>query len=396
MVYTLFVSLDSFYTSTLLKKRNELAGRAFLVHREKRVLDSSREARARQVYPGIPLSEAKAILREEGTYVPYDPDDYLSARNHWLDICALYSSVVQPDMPHEAWIGLDGHPNPSATAFELASDVAHALATPVRAGLSKAAWVSKLSAIEIDPYDASSLMVVDDIPFFLRSLPTSLLTPIPPEDRQRLEFLGYRRAGSLLDASNSALKSQFKANAFLITQVVKGKWRDYPEALYPLHSLTERIVFDSPADNSLMIQEGIATLANQLANQLSSQDSSAESITLYLEYENGKMTRFTRKLTKTVQTSTQLRTILTTLLKLPCTPPIALRCTLASLRHSARSQKSFEATASTKERRLCADSAIGTMLSSFGTNSIVTASRMQTDRRTRLLRHWRHCTGWKG
>src|ERR1041384_7613408 len=95
MHYFLFLRLEGFYARALLAADTDLAGRALVIHRDKRVLDVNEVASSSQIYRGMPLAEAKAISHG-ASFVAWEEEPYRVAQIEWLDLCTEMSDVIEP------------------------------------------------------------------------------------------------------------------------------------------------------------------------------------------------------------------------------------------------------------------------------------------------------------
>src|SRR5688572_12155218 len=103
MHYILYARLEGFYTTVLLQKQPELRERPLVVHRDKAVLCVDEKGRSKGIHAGMPLSEAKAILRD-GAFLPWEEGPYREAQEKWLDVCARFSDVIEPAEQHTAFV----------------------------------------------------------------------------------------------------------------------------------------------------------------------------------------------------------------------------------------------------------------------------------------------------
>ncbi len=395
----LYVSLDGFYAAAALAGRADWGGRAIVVHRDGAVLDSGPAARARRVGPGTPLSEAKAILREDGVYLSYSEQETRAARDAWLDVCAAFSETVEPGMPHEAWVDLSLHPDPMGTANELLREVATRTGLLVRAGLAPGKWLAQLAA---QPCEAKALGLgvpvleaVTDPAGFLAPLPTGCLSPVEPAHRERLEFLGYRRVGQVAAAPLRLLTAQFGRSGPLIQQAAQGRCLDRARPLYPADAVSERVAFEGPVADRSVLEAGLTELATRLAQALCASDRIGDRLELVVEPESGVPLVRRRQLARPVQAARPLRVGLGALMgDGPPFAPVAVRGVMPGLRPAPRVQRSLATMETRDEREHTAETALRSVRAAFGDGAVVRASDVVLPRRLRVLRAWREATGW--
>jgi impB/mucB/samB family len=82
MHYFLSISLERFYSETLIQAEPSLSSRPLIVHYNKKVLDMNDLAEEAGAKTGMALSEAKALLHG-GSFVAWEEEPYRDARNRW-------------------------------------------------------------------------------------------------------------------------------------------------------------------------------------------------------------------------------------------------------------------------------------------------------------------------
>lgn len=368
-----------------------------VVHREGVVLDAGEGAIGRGVKVGQALSEAKAVLRDDGAYVLYREEEFLAARDAWLDVCAAFSDVIEPVTPHEAFIDLTGHPEPRETGEAL---LGH-LQGELTAGLAPGKWVARLAARGIDR-DAlqAGLPVIEqvrDVPAFLSDVPTAYLLPVPPEHRQRLEFLGYRWVREVATAGIGVLSAQFGRDAFLIHEAARGRALDAVVPGYPREAVSARVAFDCPLTDRLQLEEAVNRVCAELSSELCSRDATAEELAVFFEPENGPPIVSRRKLGKPVQAATPLRVAVHALWSnVPlASPPVAVKVLLSGLKKAPRGQVSLHGLAGKEERSRSCDVSVRCLRAAFGEETVKKAVELKVPRRELVLRVWKRATGWR-
>ena len=395
----LYLALRGFYVTVLHSAETELREKALVVHDNGHVIDSCELAQEKNVHPGTSLSEAKSILREGGSYFAVEPDRYLNAQRDWLNKCLDYSHVIEPESHSSAWIDLNGHPDPLDVATTLFQQLV-ANGYRLSAGMATSKWVAKLSAQKIDT-DAARLGIPQIDPIinpkqYLAALPTQLLYPVSIQARDRLVFLGYRRIGKVLQAPLSALKDQFGKETQLILQAAVGGPFEDVRAEYPPRSLSSQMQFESRVESKLELESACERMAVQLASQLCQLDRLAGHLTMNVDFEDGAVKTFAKTLVKPIQEATPFRALLKAALDQICveSPVVGIRVLLSNLKNADRHQRSLDHRMSRRDTETLLMPVRSRLKSSFGTDSLQLASEMQVPRRIRLLRFWKHATGW--
>ncbi|HXH60161.1 MAG TPA: hypothetical protein VNI20_02255 [Fimbriimonadaceae bacterium] len=387
----LYVGLDRFYSSLYEPPPPTV------VHHAGTVLDCCQECRARRIRPGTPLAEARTILRSEARYVEFRLADYVDARDRWLDVCLLYSSLIEHESPASAWIDLHRHPDQGDIAVRLLADVWRATALTVRAAIAPSRWVAKTAARTCDP--SALALGITDVPTvcdqrsYLAQLPTRMLAPVPAEHRQRLDFLGYRRIGDVQRAPLHLLMSQFGKDAFIVQEAAHGRLSDPVVPNYPRASIEGVRTFDGPVCDRNVLLVAMREIADDLGSALRRSDLLAGSTETVLSLESGVMLRHVRRLPKpsdslSLSLQHQLdRTSITA-------PVVGLRVTVPDLRPVPAIQRALDSAERTETQR-SAESTVRELCSAFGDGTVKPASKIELPRRDRVLRAWKSANGWR-
>ena len=388
MYYLLYVALDRFYAGE--------CERPVVVHRAGMVVDSSPAARARRVQPGTLLSEAKAILRSDAQYVELREADYRERRDRWLQECLLYSGRIQHESPASAWVDLGAHPRPWEVAARLLADVWRKTALPVASALAPSRWVAKLAA---QPCDATAMEVgiadfplVEDARSFLSPLPTRCLTPVAPDVRERLEFLGYRKVGDVQRAPLPLLIRQFGKEGVLVTECAHGRYRDAFVRNFPCDSVERTQRFHGCCSDLFVLQAAMDEIAQELCQELRERDALAGATEVVIETESGRVLRRVRRLPKPSDSlAVSLRWQLS---QVRLTEPVAsLRVGVPDVRSVPVLQRSLDSSrADALRSALCSVRAVRAM---YGDAAVQRASEVDLPRREQVMRAWRNATGWR-
>ena len=382
-----YLNLDQFYI------KSHGTERAVVVHRDGLVLDCNGRARSRGVRPGTSLPEAKATLRGEADFVRYVEEEYIEARDSWLDTCLLFSNGIEHESPASAWVDLSAHPDPGDTAARMASELWMRHGCPVSLGVAPAKWVAKIAARRYDP-EITDVALVRDALSYLTPLPTALLTPVPLAHRERLVFLGYRRIGDVRRAPLSALTEQFGNDGLLVHEAAHGRLCDRVRPNYPLDCVYESRRFEGGVTDRQALEQALRSISTKLADGLQSRDRSATEIQLLFELESGRTLKHVRKLSRPTQSTRSVQAALHYMLSQTEFDErvVAVRAIAPQLKRSDARQLSIEHRTSDSETM---DRAIRSLHAVFGEGSLQRASDVEAPRREKLLRAWKHATGWR-
>jgi DNA polymerase-4 len=397
----LFVRLVGFFARALLKQDQELIERPIVIHRDKRVLDVDERAESRQVYRGMALSEAKAIL-PEAAFVAWQEEPYREAQAAWLDLCTEVSDVVEPFEQNSAWIDLSLQPDAEALALRLVERIHETFGLRAMAGLGTSKWIARLAA-ENHPtpqrLNASMPCILamheslSNPAAFLAPMKTRSLLPVDPAHRARLEFLGYSTIGEVAKVPLNVLRGQFGEAATHIRMCARGGYFEPVEAKYPPNSLSERIGFEGVVEDLQVLDEGLKRLAFAISEKLTKEDRQAKDVVVTLEHEEFLTTVLRRKFTKPIQNyASALASLRLLLTPSPVAPLIGVRIRLENVTQSKRVQQ--ELTGRNADREKGAAAAFQHIRTVFGDGAIQTGRDVVEPRRKQVLRAWKDATGW--
>lgn len=404
MHYFLYVRLHGFYSRTLQGVQPELQGQPVVVVRSKRVLDSSDEAA--NVSSGMTLSEARAILRD-GRFIQWEEERYRDAQRVWLDLMAEYTDVIEPRSQHEAFLDLSLHPDPVDIAQQIRHDLGERLGWSAGIGLASTKWLAELSAERSNEERGQASLIQEQIDLshplndpegYMAGQPIDSMLPVPRECRERLKFLGYHSAGSVARLPLSLLREQFNGQALLIYQACRGGVFQPVEPRYPERALLERVVFDGPLQDLLLLDRSLGDLARKIAAKLEQGDLQGTALSAVVQVEEGLPMSVEREFTKPMHTErevlTGLRLLLEPVLASAESGVLAIRIQMPRLQHVRKIQTTLDARLPKKERAASSASAFQHIRKVFGDHAIEVASQIAEPRRKLLMRTWKEATGW--
>lgn len=380
----LWLEWDGFYTI-------DSGDRPLAIVRNRIVLDSNRAARRKSVFQGMTVRQVRT-LAQDCELKDWSEDEYEERQRQWLDICAEFTGIIEPIDQHIAALDLSAHPNRLDITEALIRRLATHLNIPLKYGSSTSTWIARLAA---EREDAG--LAHEDPKSFLASIPVRRFLPIPQEHRERLMFLGYRTIGQVAQIPLPVLKQQFGDLGHTISQAARGGYTEPVRPLYPPNSLRECILFESPIEDLEVMQETLKVLAQRIAVRLEGRQSS--NMELIVEMEDSTIHINERSFTKPIYSFVSALAALRLLFPDLTAPEeeTEARCGFAALRvtlteiEPIRQRQHLLIEAKT---RPAVKSAVHYIQNTFGEGAIKLASQVEVPRRERVLREWRHATGW--
>jgi hypothetical protein len=165
--------------------------------------------------------------------------------------------------------------------------------------------------------------------------------------------------------------------------------------MYPLGSVRECFLFESPVEDWETIRAAAADLAKRVGARLENRQGST--LLLELEDENGKVRgarrRFTKQIHHHASAMVAIRTLLDSLITASeekVEPISAIRATLTELESLRVGQHRLIDSGARPQT----DNAMLYVQRTFGEGAVRLASKIEAPRRSQVLKEWRDATGW--
>lgn len=402
MHYIVHVRLLSFYVPSLTAQRPELADRPLIIHRNKTVLESSPEALALGITPGMRLQEAKILLKSgTGVSVAWEEELFRTHQEAWLDACCLYTDVVEPDRQHGAYLDISAHPDPLDIAEQLAQHLKNKGYIDFRIGLSRCKWVASLATerLSLDvgspEWRIAAREAIERPSEFLDPFPTDCLLPVLPEHRQRLCFLGYRTLGEVRRIPLRVLKEQFAEHAPLIHSASIGGVSEPVAAAYPKARVLASVAFEGGTDSPEDLDRGLRDLGGRVADMLMRRDAVSYHLQLEIEFEDGKSEPRQRVFAKPISNLASAIMAIRLLAGDRFRQPIArITARIDKLEPAQKGQYELDGRTASTVQALHLGNAFRSIRTSFGDHAIQCGAALPLTRRERVLKAWKEATGW--
>jgi DNA polymerase IV len=383
MHYILYVQLQNFYLRGFDPEAMRSLSKPLLIVRDKSVIGMNRAASDRKIWIGMSYEHATALAPHAEVH-HWKAEGYVKHQEEWLDICAQYSGVIEPEDQHSAFIDLTLHPAPANVAIQLTEELAKN-GLPAQAGIAPSKWVAKLTSAE-------SRLEIVDAREFLGELPIDQLTPVDPEHRLRLKFFGYRTIGEVAGIPLATLKRQFDKDALSIRLAARGRLQDTVKPLYPKDAFVDSLLFDSPVESLESFDEALVSLSKRLGKRLRENDLFGAELHVQVEFEEAAK-KLQRRFAKPITCPLSLRSALRLLLQGEITKPVsAIRIQLPKLQRTRSSQADLMGKS---EKARSIDSALQNLRTAFGDNAVQSASDVRLPRRMQVLKEWKDALGWR-
>lgn len=250
----------------------------------KAVADASPEAMACGIKPGMPLHEAYALC-PEAKFLPLHERKYGEAFEEVAAILEKFSPVVDVESLDRAYIDISGVQNEGNLSREILASVSAKTGLSACLGLSGGKFFSRIAAFTsgtgvpvIIPQGREKDFVV---PFSVEFLPCT------EETKERLNLLGIRFIGHLIQYTKEALVAQFGTDGVVMHELAQGIDRSPLVPRAKPEIVTETVEFDSPAASFVEILQTCEVILERLLNNMDAQGKLCQEVLIRLAFVSG-------------------------------------------------------------------------------------------------------------
>ncbi|MBS1705781.1 MAG: hypothetical protein JST40_07900 [Armatimonadetes bacterium] len=350
-------------------------------------MDVDLEGHLKGVHPGMELTQARALL-DRARYLEYTQERFAEAQKSWLWKLVPYSDVIEPGMPHEAWIDLTAHPEPNSVA----DAIENALGREFTFAYGRSKWMASLCADLSgdrtwigDSCEVLGRVLVDHIPL------------LDGTTRSRLKDLGCSTLSDVRAIQKKTLRGYFGKEAMRLRSIAFGDWPEPVAREFPKQSIAYRISFDGEIQSTEHLDLILRDLARGLSEQLIEKESKSDTMLLFVEGSDGYPKLFRRTFARPIL---DYRTALAALRMIALgtikTEFLALKAVLIDLSPWGAHQPSFFQQKAKSQRMLALQTTLKSLQSAFGEKSIQPATEIQPSRQQRMHKHWLYLMGLDG
>jgi nucleotidyltransferase/DNA polymerase involved in DNA repair len=208
--------------------------------------------------------------------------------------------------------------------------------------------------------------------------------------------LGYRTIGEVRTVPMRLLREQFGEEAMTILRAITGQGDRHVRADYPECALSTRMEFDAPLESRGALANAVEAIARELGKSLRTGDLAGKKVQMWLEPEAGAPEKRERTFAKVFSSEGSLLPALGLLLhQAPKQPPLAIRVRLLELTRLRQTQANLEGNLSKDESDRSVFVALEKVRHTFGDSVVLAGADLPDPRRVRVLRSWKHATGWQ-
>lgn len=385
MPYLVFLSIQNFYVRCVCAGGPE----PLAILRDKTVLDADEACQTLGIEIGMPEGRARTILGRRARFFQWKKEIFEEASDSWLRACAEFSGIVEPADQHCGYVDLSAHPTPIFVADRMVESLAEQ-GFKVRFGTGPSKWMAQLSA-SIDGGALGPLTPQD-----LADLPSKRLSPVSPEHRERLGFLGYRTMRDVARIPMDTLREQFGDDGLLILQAARGTLSEPVKALFPPDQLTERLIFDGAVESQLVLDDALEGIGLRVGMRLGESQLQSTELIGEIEFESAAKVVARRRFNKPLRCPRSAKAALRLLFADRFSEGVlSLKAHLPKLERVRSFQPDLMGIVGYAEKMRAANASILQVREAFGEYSVRCGSDVVAPRRSRVMKEWKDATDWR-
>jgi len=281
------LSFPHFAVQVEERDNRDLPGKPVIIggfhYEAKAVYDVSEEAAACGVSPGVPLRQAYTLC-PHGLYLPFDDEKYDKAFTHLLGLLAGYSPKIESGAPAYALLDLAYEPDEARFIQEIAERIWKAAHFHMSAGVASSRFAARVAS-QAAGSSRSLIIPQGEERRFLEGLPVDLL-PASPELIRRLELLGIREIGKLMDLPCEAVELQFGAEGRRVWEMANCIDSTGLRTWTEPQLLEEELRFEPAVDSLDLLLAGADKLLDRLSRKLEKRWQYCRRLTVSLRFSN--------------------------------------------------------------------------------------------------------------
>lgn len=250
----------------------------------KAVLDASPEAVACGIRPGMWLHEAYAVC-PEARFLASDERRYEEAFEEVDVILEKFSPVVDVESLGRAYIDISGVQNEEKLAREILANISVEIGLSAWLAVSGGKFFSRIAAFTtrprvpvIIPHGGEKEFVS---PFSVEFLPCT------DETKERLNLLGIRFIGHLIQYTKEALVAQFGSDGIVMHELARGIDRSSLVPRAKPDIVAETVDLDSPSASFVEILQTCEVMLGRLLNNTDRQGKLCREVLIRLTFVSG-------------------------------------------------------------------------------------------------------------
>ena len=298
----LHVDMDAFFVSVEMRRHPELVGQPVVVGGAGArgvVAAANYEARRYGVFSAMASSKARRLC-PQAVFLSGDYAEYSKVSTQVHTIFHQFTPFIEPIALDEAFLDVTGSTHlfgdGTAIGWKIKEQIQNELDLPCSVGVATSKFIAKLASKKAKPIPTSSginqghgvlrIMPGEEL-IFLHPLPVQALWGVGPATLAKLERLGVRLVGDLVELGEETLvRAVGKAHGRHLFALANGIDDRSVQTERDLKSIGHEETFSHDITDRVAMRREIVRLTDAVSSRLRAHDCAARTLTLKIRYSN--------------------------------------------------------------------------------------------------------------
>ena len=298
----LHVDMDAFFVSVEMRRHPELVGQPVVVGGAGSrgvVAAANYEARRYGVFSAMSSSKARRLC-PQAVFLSGDYAEYSKVSTQVHTIFGQFTPFIEPIALDEAFLDVTGSVqlfgDGTAIGWKIKEQIQNELDLPCSVGVATSKFIAKLASKKAKPIPTSGgidqghgvlrILPGDEL-IFLHPLPVQALWVVGPATLAKLERLGVRLVGDLVELGEETLvRAVGKAHGRHLFALANGIDDRSVQTERDLKSIGHEETFSHDITDRVAMRREIVRLTDAVSSRLRAHDCAARTLTLKIRYSN--------------------------------------------------------------------------------------------------------------
>jgi DNA polymerase-4 len=298
----LHVDMDAFFVSVEMRRHPELVGQPVVVGGAGSrgvVAAANYEARRYGVFSAMSSSKARRLC-PQAVFLSGDYAEYSKVSTQVHTIFGQFTPFIEPIALDEAFLDVTGSVqlfgDGTAIGWKIKEQIQNELDLPCSVGVATSKFIAKLASKKAKPIPTSGgidqghgvlrILPGDEL-IFLHPLPVQALWGVGPATLAKLERLGVRLVGDLVELGEETLvRAVGKAHGRHLFALANGIDDRSVQTERDLKSIGHEETFSHDITDRVAMRREIVRLTDAVSSRLRAHDCAARTLTLKIRYSN--------------------------------------------------------------------------------------------------------------
>jgi DNA polymerase-4 len=301
----LHIDMDAFYASVEQLDNPWLKGKCVIVGGTSNrgvVSAASYEARRFGVHSAMPGFQAKQKC-PDGIFIPPRMQRYKEVSRIIMTILKDFTPLVEPVSIDEAYLDISAstklHGHPEDIALQIKQKIKDTVDLTCSVGVAPIKFLAKIAS-DMDKPDGLTVILQDDVPRFIETLPIQKVPGVGKKTFQQLEIMGIKLLGDIKKFPRNTLLDRLGKFGHRLLELSAGIDHSEVTPDSQRKSVSSERTLSRNTDDKQLLKRYLLKQAEEVARHMRKSDARGKTITLKLKHSDFK--QITRSTTIDVPT----------------------------------------------------------------------------------------------